>query len=82
MWFDIISKMINFLKADKSKKIKVCCRDMEEEEFCFLISKNKEIFAYDYEYSHLDFPEPIRYCPWCGTQIEVVSTDMETPIFS
>lgn len=55
---------------------------MEEEEFCILISKDKEIYAYNYEYGHLNFPESIRYCPWCGTKIELVSTDMETSIFS
>lgn len=62
------------LRVDKSKKIKSCCADMKEEDFCFLISKDK-VYAYDYEYGHLDFPEPIRYCPWCGAKIELKSKD-------
>jgi hypothetical protein len=66
-------KMITLgLRIDKSKKIKICCQDMKEEDFCLLISKDKEIYVYNYEYGHLDFPEPIKYCPWCGTKIELI----------
>jgi hypothetical protein len=66
-------KMISLgLKVDKSKKIKICCHDMKEEDFCLLISKDKGIYAYNYEYGHLDFPEPLKYCPWCGTKIELI----------
>ncbi|MFY9870398.1 MAG: hypothetical protein WAK17_11810 [Candidatus Nitrosopolaris sp.] len=35
-------KMISLgLRVDKSKKIKICCQDMKEEDYCLLISKNK-----------------------------------------
>lgn len=52
-------KMITLgLRIDKSKKIKICCQDMMEEEFCLFISKDRKIYAYHYEYGHLNFPEP------------------------
>ncbi|MDQ6863116.1 MAG: hypothetical protein M3044_04765 [Thermoproteota archaeon] len=70
-------KMISLgLRVDKSKKIKICCQDMKEEDYCLLISKDKEIYAYNYECGHLTFPEPIQYCPWCGTKIELIPKDI------
>ncbi|MGC2668052.1 MAG: hypothetical protein WA220_02570, partial [Candidatus Nitrosopolaris sp.] len=55
-------KMISLgLRVDKSKKIKICCQDMKDEDSCLLISKDKEIYAYNYECGQLDFSVPIRY---------------------
>lgn len=43
-------KMMNLgLRVDKSKKIKICCQDMMEEDYCLLISKDKDIYAYNYD---------------------------------
>jgi hypothetical protein len=63
------------LRVDKSKKIKICCQDMKEEDYCLLISKDKEIYATNYEYGQLDFPEPIKYCLWCDNKIELIPKD-------
>ena len=34
------------LRVDKLKRIKSCCADMKEEDFCLLISNDK-VYAYD-----------------------------------
>ena len=76
------SKMMNLgLRVDKSKKIKICCEDMREEDNCLLISKNKESYAYNYECGQLDFPMPLKYCPWCGIKIELIPKGIETSTF-
>ena len=62
------------LRVDKSKKIKICCQDMKEEDYCLLISKDKGVYAYNYECGQLDFP-----C--CGTKIELISKGIETLTF-
>ncbi len=69
------------IRVDKSKKIKICCQAMKEEDYCLLISKDKGVYAYNYECGQLDFPEPLKYCPWCGTKIELISKGIETLTF-
>ena len=68
------------LKVDKSNKIKNCCHDMKEEDFWLLISKDKGIYAYNYEYGHLDFPEPLKYCPGVVPRTKLFQRNREVDI--
>lgn len=38
-------RMINLGLVDKSKKIKICCQDMKEEDYCLIISKDKGVYS-------------------------------------
>jgi len=44
-------------------------------------SKDKGVYTYNYDYGQLDFPEPLKYCQWCGTKIELISKGIETLTF-